>query len=130
MLDFIKQAVYTSIGLAGMAGDKMNDAVRELAKKADWTEHEIEEFSAEVGRRSQEAQKSIEAQIDKQIDHAFIQLGLIKSSVRQSADAAADSLQQLIDERIDSAFERLGIARREDIEALLHRVERLEKAKP
>lgn len=128
MLDLIKQAAYITIGLAGLAGDKMSEAVRELAKKADLTEQEIEEFSHEVGRRSQEVKKSIEEQIDQRIDHAFIQLGLIKSSLRQTADAASNSLQQLIDERIDAALERLAIARTEDIEALTHRVERLEKS--
>jgi polyhydroxyalkanoate synthesis regulator phasin len=130
MLDLLKQTVYTTIGLASMAGDKVRDAVRELAKQTNLTEHEIEEFSAEVGRRSNEAKKSIEEQIDKQIDHAFIQLGLVKSSLRHSADSAANSLQQLIDDRIDAALTRLHIARTEDIESLVHRVEQLEKAKP
>jgi Poly(hydroxyalcanoate) granule associated protein (phasin) len=49
--------------------------------------------------------------------------------IRQTADAANSSLQQLIDERIDAALERLGIARTEDVNALLHRIELLEKSR-
>ena len=127
MLDSLKQAVYTSLGLASMTSDKISEAIRELTKKADLTEKEIQEFTAEVGRRSGEAKKQIEQQIDQQIDHAFIQLGLIKSGIRQTADAASSSLQQMIDERIDAALERMGIARSEDIQSLIQRVERLEK---
>ncbi|MCY2976756.1 MAG: hypothetical protein NTW52_19025 [Planctomycetota bacterium] len=127
MLDSIKQAVYTSLGLASMTSEKISEAIRELTKKAELTDKEIQEFTDEVGRRSGEAKKQIEQQIDQQIDHAFIQLGLIKSGIRQTADAASSSLQLLIDESIDAALERRGIARTEDIEALLHRVEMLEK---
>ncbi len=127
MLDSLKQAVYTSLGLASMTSDKISEAIRELTKQAGLTEKEIQEFTAEIGRRSAEAKTQIEQQIDQQIDHAFIQLGLIKSGIRQTAGAASSSLQQLIDERIDAALERLGIARTEDIQSLLQRVERLEK---
>jgi polyhydroxyalkanoate synthesis regulator phasin len=127
MLDSLKQAVYTSLGLASMTSDKISEAIRELTKKADLTEKEIQEFTAEVARRSGEAKKQIEQQIDHQIDHAFIQLGLLKSGIRQTADAASSSLQQMIDERIDAALERLGIARLEDIQSLTQRVEQLEK---
>jgi polyhydroxyalkanoate synthesis regulator phasin len=126
MLDTFKQAVYASLGLASMTNEKISEAIRELTKKANLSEQDIQEFSAEVGRRSEEVKRQIEAQIDKQIDHALIQVGLLKSGLRQTADQAGSTLQQLIDQRVDAALERLGIARHEDIQSLIQRVERLE----
>ena len=41
MLDSLKQAVYTSLGLASMTSDKISEAIRELTKKADLTEKEV-----------------------------------------------------------------------------------------
>jgi len=112
--------------LASMTNDKVNEAIRELTKKANLSEQDIQEFTAEVGRRSEEVKRQIEGQIDKQIDHALIQVGLLKSGFRQTADNAGTALQQLIDQRIDAALERLGIARNEDIQSLLQRIELLE----
>ncbi len=110
-----------------MTSDKISKAIRELAKKAGLTEKEIQRFTSEVGRRSGEAKKQTEEQIDQQIDHAFIQLGPSKSGIRHTADTASSSLQQMIDERIDVALDRLGIARSEESQSLTQRIERLEK---
>ena len=46
--------------------------------------------------------------------------------VRERATGTWDRLEHLFDERVSGALRRLGIHRREDIEALEHRIEALE----
>ena len=78
-------------------------------------------------RRRDAAQKDFEAEIDRRIDHAFIQLGLVKAGFKKSVEQGSDDFQTAIDQRIQSAIDQLGIARADDLQALVKRVERLEQ---
>jgi polyhydroxyalkanoate synthesis regulator phasin len=78
-------------------------------------------------RRQEAAQKDLQTEIDRRIDHAFIQLGILKAGARKSVEAARDDLQSFIDRRIDEAMKRLEVARSEDVQSLLSRVELLER---
>ena len=90
-------------------------------------EQQAKEFQEEVCRRSDEARQQLGKQIDSQIDHAFIQMGLLKAEARKTTESISDGLQRLIDERITDALNRLGIAKAEDISALTSRIELLEQ---
>ncbi len=126
MFDVLKQSVFTSIALAGMTREKVSDVVAEVAKQAKLSEQQAREFQEEVSRRSDQARKELTEQIDHQIDHALIQLGLVKSEARKTAETVNDSLKALIDSRIDEALKRLSVARSEDLAALDGRLKLME----
>jgi hypothetical protein len=78
-------------------------------------------------RRAEQAKQELRAEIDQRIDHAFIQLGILKAGVRKAGESARGELQTLMDQRIEAALQRLGIARADEVEALTRRIELLEK---
>jgi polyhydroxyalkanoate synthesis regulator phasin len=127
MFDILKQSVFASLGLASLARDKAEELVSEISRRAKLSKEEANEFRDELMRRRDAAQKDFEAEIDRRIDHAFIQLGLLKAGAIKSAEAASDEVQNFIDRRIAEALKRLEVARTEDVQSLLSRVELLER---
>ena len=127
MFEILKQSVFTSIGLANMTKEKVAELVSEAARAAQLTEQQAKEFLEEVDRRRELAQRELTAQIDGQIDHALIQLGILKSGVGRTAEDVQSSLSSLVEQRVQEAVERLGLARSADVEALAGRMDLLEK---
>ena len=127
MFDVLKRSVYASIGLANVTKEKVADLVTEVAKEGELTEQQVEEFKDEVSRRSAAARMELTTLIDQQIDHAMIQMGLIKGESRKIAVEAGSSFQALVDERVDEALQRIGVARSADVDELRQRIAALEK---
>ena len=127
MFDVLKQSVYASIGLASLTGEKITELVNEVTAKSELSEQEIKDFAAELGKRSDKARAELKDLIDQQINHAMIQMGLIKAEGRKVADEANNALQTFVDQRVDEALERVGVARLEDVTALTRRLELVEK---
>jgi len=127
MFDVLKRSVYASIGLANVTKEKVADLVAELTKEGELTEQQVEEFKDEVSRRSEAARMELTALIDQQIDHAMIQMGLIKGESRKIAVEAGSSFQALVDQRVDEALQRIGVARSADVDELRQRIAALEK---
>lgn len=127
MFDILKQSVFASLGLASLARDKAEELVAEISRRGKLSEKEANEFRDELMRRRDAAQKDFEAEIDRRIDHAFIQLGLMKAGLKKSVEEGRNELQAVIDQRVQAAIDQLGLAGTDDLQALTKRVERLER---
>ena len=127
MFDVLKRSVYASIGLANVPKEKVADLVAEVTKEGELTEQQVEEFKEEVSRRSEAARAELTALIDQQVNHAMIQIGLIKGESRKVAEEAGNTLQVFVDQRVDMALQRIGVARAMDVEELTGRIAILEK---
>ena len=129
MFNVLKQSVYASIGLANVTKEKVADLVAEVTKEGELTEQQVEEFKEEVSRRSEAARAELTALIDQQIDHAMIQMGLLKGESRKVAAEAGNAFQAFVDQRVDEALQRIGVARSADVEELAQRIAALEAKK-
>ena len=127
MFDVLKQAVYTGIGLASLTKDKAEQLAQEVARRAKLTEQESNEFQSDLVARAEQARKDLLEEIDQRINHAFIQVGIIKAGVKKETEAVGNEIRSFIDARIDAALERLGVARLEDVQALGIRLDALER---
>jgi polyhydroxyalkanoate synthesis regulator phasin len=127
MFETLKHSIFTSIGAASLTQEKIAEIVQEVAKHIPLTSDQAKEFSDEVTRRSTAARQDLEKQIDAKIDHAFIQMGLVKNELRKASETSSNTITQLIDARIEAALERLGIARSDELASLEERVSRLER---
>jgi len=127
MFDLVKQTMFTGLGLASLTKEKLGQLAAEISEKAKLSEKQAREFQDELEVRGHAAQQELKAQIDRQIDHALIQMGLLKAGARQNADMVTSEFQTMIDQRIDVACDRLGLARSEAIESLTARLELLER---
>ncbi len=127
MFDVVKQAVFTGLGLASLTQEKAEQLAEEIARRAKLSEQESKEFQAELAVRTEQARQDLEAEIDHRIDHAFIQLGILKAGVKKEGETAKEELRAAIDKRVDEAIQRLGVARADDLQALTIRFEALER---
>lgn len=127
MIDLLKEAIYTSIGLASLAKDKVEQLAAEVSARAQLSEQDAKQFRDELGRRADKAREEMNAEIDKRIDHAMIQMGIVKAGIKRLGTEAEEGVQSFVDQRLADALQRLCVARTEDIEALTRRLELLEQ---
>jgi len=127
MFDVLKQAVFASVGLADLTREKVEGVVAEVAKRAKLSEADAAEFQTELYDRVEKARTELGAEIDRRIDQAFIQLGLLKANVKHEAETVGNVVQTMTDQGLDAALTRMGLARQEDIDSLTQRIELLER---
>lgn len=127
MFDLIKQSLYLGMGFASLTRDKLTELSKEIASRAQLSQEQSKQFQEELVKKADQARQDLEAEIDRRIDHTFIQLGIIKSGVIKVSEQARHELESLIDERLDKMLSGLRVARTEEVDALKARVELLEK---
>ncbi len=127
MFDLLKQSVYLGMGFASLTRDKLMEMGKEISSRAELTQEQSKQFQDELVQKAGEARQDLEAAIDQRVDHAFTQLGIVKAGINKVSEQAKSGLEGMIDERLSKMLESLKIARTEDVEALLARVELLEK---
>lgn len=126
MFETVKKGVYLGLGLASLTKDKVQQFAADVTREAKLTEEQGRKFEAELQEKVDASKSDLEAEIDKRIDQALVQLGILKSGLKKTAGSAADGVQNLVDRRVDDVLDRLKIARQEDVDSLKQRVELLE----
>lgn len=127
MFDLIKQTLYLGMGFASLTREKLAELGKEISTRAQLSQEQTQQFQEELVNKAAEARRDLESEIDRRVDHAFIQLGIVRSGVVKVGEQARHELETLIDERIDKLLSSLRVARCEDVDALKSRVELLEK---
>jgi hypothetical protein len=77
--------------------------------------------------RAEQARQDLLEEIDQRINHAFIQIGILKAGVKKETEAVGNEVRSFIDARIDEALKRFGVARLEDIQTLGIRIDSIER---
>ena len=127
MLDILKNALFTGVGLAGLTKETLENLASEFARNANLGLKEAGDLRVELMEKAAESRQQLQAEIDHRIDHSLIQVGLAKAGVKRAVGNAGDQLQQVVDARLDAALQRLGVARSADLGELAARVDFLEK---
>ena len=127
MFEVLKQSIFLSLGLASLARDKAEELAADVSHRAKLSEADASAFRDELMRRRDAAQRDLEAEIDRRIDHFFIQLGILKAGVRKVGEEGRVELQTFLDQLTEDALTRVGIARAEDVQSLTSRIELLER---
>lgn len=127
MFELVKKSLYVSLGLASLTKDKLQQVAQDVSREAKLTEDQGRAFHAELQQKVLESRQELEAAIDQRIDHALVQLGIIKAGAKDLAGRATDAAQAVANRSVDAAVERLQLARKEDIDALTRRIELLER---
>lgn len=126
MLDVLKQSIFASLGAAQLTREKVAEVAAEIAKQVNLSGQQAADFESQFTQRAEAARKEWEAEVDHRIDRTLIQLGIVKAAVKKEAEQASARGQVVLDDLVEKAILRLGLARAEDIEALIKRVEALE----
>lgn len=76
MLDSLKKALYTGLGLALLTGDSIKKMGKEIADKSNLSEEEGKKLVDEMIKRSEEAKTGLKAQVRKYVDETVTKLNL------------------------------------------------------
>lgn len=126
MLELIQQGLFSSIGLASLTQEKVAEIVSEVGKHIPLTEQQAKEFANEMNERSEQAKKTFGEQFDKQVDHAFIQMGLVKNEIRKATESASEAFNRAVEEQVRVTLAKIGVSSVEEVEALKKRIAILE----
>ncbi len=74
MLDLVKKAMLTGVGLAVVTKEKAEAMARELVKKGEISEKEGKEFVEEVLNKSDEARRDFEKKVEQNVQKAVTKL--------------------------------------------------------
>jgi polyhydroxyalkanoate synthesis regulator phasin len=67
MVDLIKKALYTGIGLAVLTKDKAEEMIKDIAQQAKLSEHEGKELMDSLMKQSDEARQDFQSKLDEAV---------------------------------------------------------------
>ncbi len=76
MIDLIKKALYTGVGLAVLTKEKAEELVQELTKQAKLSEHEGKELFEGLLKQSEQARNDFQAKVDESVQAVVKRLNL------------------------------------------------------
>jgi len=76
MFKVINKAVLVGVGLAAMAGEKVEELAKELVEKGKLSEKEARDLAEDMLKRSAEARKDLQAQVEKWLEHSLHKMHL------------------------------------------------------
>ncbi|MGB3212626.1 MAG: hypothetical protein WBB19_18135 [Desulforhopalus sp.] len=85
MIDLIKKALLTGVGVAALTKDKIEDLAKELVVKGKMTEQEGQKLVQEMLSRAEESRETMKKQTES----------LVKSTIDKMQLASADDIESL-----------------------------------
>lgn len=92
MVDLIKKAFYTGVGLAVLTKDKAEEMVREIAQQAKLSEGEGKELVDSLMKQSDEARQDFQSRIDEAVQAVVKRLHL---ATRAEVEALRAKVEEL-----------------------------------
>jgi polyhydroxyalkanoate synthesis regulator phasin len=92
MVDLIKKAFYTGLGLAVLTKEKAEELVKDLAEQAKLSEHEGKDLVESMLKQSEEARNDFQSKIDETVQAVVKRLNLASKDEVASLKTKIDEL--------------------------------------
>jgi polyhydroxyalkanoate synthesis regulator phasin len=92
MVDLIKKAFYTGIGLAVLTKDKAEEMIKDIAQQAKLSEHEGKELMDSLMKQSDQARQDFQSKLDEAVVAVVNRLHLASKDEVASLRAKVDEL--------------------------------------
>lgn len=99
MIDSIKKALLTGVGLAAMSKDRIEEWAKKFAEEAKLAEAEGKKFVEDVLKQSEEARKNAEEQVTKFTKTALDKMGLHTKTEYEDLKKRVEELERKLKER-------------------------------
>ncbi len=76
MFEVINKAFLVGVGLAAMAGEKIDEVAKELAEKGKLSETEARELAENMVKKSTKARKDLQTQVEKWLEQSLHRMHL------------------------------------------------------
>jgi polyhydroxyalkanoate synthesis regulator phasin len=80
MIELIKKAMFTGIGLAALTKDKVEELAKDFIEQGKMSEKEGEKLVDDIMKRSRESQQELTEQVEKLVQEALEKMNLAKMS--------------------------------------------------
>jgi polyhydroxyalkanoate synthesis regulator phasin len=97
MVDLIKKALYTGVGLAVLTKEKAEELVKELTQQAKLSEQEGKELFDGLLKQSEQARNDFQAKIDEAVLTVVKRLNLATKDEVVTLTAKVDALASKVD---------------------------------
>lgn len=97
MIELIKKAMFTGIGVASLTKDKVEEIARDFVEQGRMSEAEGKKLVEEIMARSKESQEELTKKVDRAVQAALEKLDLAKASDIAALQAQINDLQNKID---------------------------------
>ena len=97
MIDLIKKAVLTGMGVVSLTKEKIDEFSRELIEKGKLSEQEGEKFISEMWKRAEESKEAMKNQADKVVEATLNRMQLAKVSDLEKLQSEIASLRKEIE---------------------------------
>jgi polyhydroxyalkanoate synthesis regulator phasin len=92
MVDLIKKAFYTGLGLAVLTKDKAEELVKEISQQAKLSEHEGKELMDNLMKQSDQARNDFQSKVDEAVLAVVNRLHLVTKEEVEGLRAKVDEL--------------------------------------
>lgn len=99
MLDLVKKAMLTGIGIASISKDKVEEIAKDLMEQGSLTEKEGRKFVEEMMGYAEKSKNDIEKYVNKNIDKALGRLDLVRRSDFEDLQKSIKELQERLDKQ-------------------------------
>jgi polyhydroxyalkanoate synthesis regulator phasin len=99
MIDLIKKAMFTGIGIASLTKDKIEEIAKDFAEKGKLSEQEGKKFVDELLMRSDESKEAIRQQVDERIQVALQKMNIARSSEVEELKAQIKALHAALEKK-------------------------------
>ena len=96
MVDLIKKAFYTGLGLAVLTKEKAEELVKELSEQTKLSEHEGKDLVDSLMKQSEQARNDFQSRIDEAVQSVVKRLNLASKDEVASLKAKIDELSAKI----------------------------------
>jgi len=99
MLEMIKKTMFTGLGLAYMSKGKVEALAKELANLGNASEKEGKAFADELLKKSEEARKELEEQIEKVVKGIMQKMDIATKDDLAKVEAQLHELRKTVEEK-------------------------------
>jgi polyhydroxyalkanoate synthesis regulator phasin len=99
MIDLIKKAMFSGVGIIAMTKDKIEEVAQDFVEKGKFSEQEGKKFVEEFLKRSDESKEAIRRQIDERIQFALQKANIAKSSEVDELKTQIKELQDALEKQ-------------------------------
>ena len=103
MLDIVKKAMMTGIGMALLAKDEMEDLAREVVEKGKMTEQDGKKFISELQKRYEDVQSKLEERVEKTVRDILKKMDVVTGEDLKAIKKEIRELKKAVGKGSDAA---------------------------
>lgn len=98
MIDLIKKAMLTGIGVASLTKEKIEEVANEFVEKGKMPEQEGKKFVQEMMQKSEESKEDLKKQLDQMLESALGKMQLVRVTDLEELKKEIVTLQKEVKE--------------------------------